>query len=136
MNAFVRVVIGVVAATACVPLAAAPRDGSATLVLTANVAPFCQVSQASSEVDLVNGEASFGPVREMCNTGYRVLASFVNLDQATVVTAQGSEALADDGTVAFERPMASKISQAWNVRDAVKHDPAAPVIVQVNVTPL
>jgi hypothetical protein len=137
MNAFFRTTMGVVAAFGSVASNAETRGGGdATLLLTASVAPFCQIALGSGEVQLSNGQANFGPVSETCNTSYRVLASFQNLDQATIVTADGSAPLANDGTVAFVRPSARKIVQNWALRDAVKHDPAAPVFVQVNVSPL
>jgi len=135
MNALVRTGIGMAAVLASAPSDAA-AGGGATLLLSATVAPFCQVGQASGEVQLSNGRAEFGPVSEICNTSYRVVASFQNLDQATIVTADGSAPLAQDGTVAFVRPSARKIVQNWTVRDAIKHDPAARVFVQVNVSPL
>jgi hypothetical protein len=140
MNALVRnsPLIVLASAALAAPAAAASDEAARTLVLSASVTSFCQVQQGSGEVELNNGEASFGPITEVCNSagGYRVLASFVNLDSATVVTSDGSAPLADDGTVAFVRPSARKIVQSWALRDAVKRDPAAPVFVQVNVSPL
>jgi len=140
MHAYARTLplIALLAAAALpAPAAAASDDASSTLLLTAQVTSFCQVVQGSGEVELSNGSASFG-VMEVCNSagGYRVLASFANLDSGTVVTADGSAELADDGTVTFVRPSARKFVQSWALRDAVKHDPAAPVFVQVNVSPL
>lgn len=136
MHASVRWLTAIVAATSCAPVSAANDGAARTLLLSASVSSFCQVRQASNEVALSNGEASFGPVTEVCNGGYRVLATFANLDSATIVTSDGSAPLADDGTVTFLRPTARRIVQNWEVRDAVKHDPAAPVFVQVNVSPL
>jgi hypothetical protein len=136
MPVLVRTLIGIAAVATCAPLTAAGDSATQTLLLSANVASFCRVQQASSDVELSNGEASFGPVTEVCNGAYRVLATFANLDSATIVTSDGSAPLADDGTVAFVRPTARKIVQNWEVRDAVKHDPAGPVFVQVNVSPL
>ena len=138
MHALARTLIAIGALASSASLAANPNADTRTLILTASVAPFCQVRQASSEVQLNGGEASLGPVTEVCNSagGYRVLASFVNLDRATIVTADGSAALGEDGTVTFVRPTARKLKQNWKVRDAVKRDPNAPVLVQVNVSPL
>ena len=140
MHAYARTLplIAFLAAALPAPAGAASDDAASSLLVTARVASFCQVLQGTGEVELSNGAASFGPVTEVCNSagGYRVLASFVNLDSATVVTADGSAPLDDDGTIAFVRPSARKIVQSWALRDAVKHDPAAPVFVQVNVSPL
>lgn len=121
----------------CTPALAA--DDQAVLTLTAVVKPFCRISH-DAEADhalLVDGAATLGSVREVCNTpnGYQVHARFINLDSGTLMAGAEALPISADGAVAFQFPSARSIVREWRIVDAVQ-PVAANIYMRVSISPI
>lgn len=131
-------------ASCCLPVglalsattASAEPGATRSIALSAHVASFCRVSHANDVAIISRGAADLGPVTEICNAGYRLVANFSNLRSATVRTGEGDVEMGSDGMVALTRPEARKIVQDWALRGAVKQVASAPVTVRFTVSPL
>lgn len=115
---------------------------SARLVirLHAEVAPFCRLYSAVSDdaVQIVNGEAELGQVREVCNlaSGYIVRADFSNLSGGSVAAGGETAAVDSSGSARFVYGEARAQTRQWALIDAQQVHPDAPVYLRLSISPI
>jgi len=118
---------------------AAPNDTIA-LRLRANVAPFCKIwfDNANESINIVNGSADIGSVREVCNTrfGYTIQANFVNLNTGTLNAGGETTAVDNMGMAKFNYGEAGANTRVWRLSDASPVATASPVYMQVVISPI
>lgn len=129
------------ASVAAYPVAAvaSPNDTIA-LRLRANVAPFCKIwfDNGNESINIVNGSADIGSVREVCNTrfGYTIQANFVNLNTGTLNAGGDTAAVDNMGMAKFNYGEAGANTRFWRLSDASPVAPASPVYMQVVISPI
>lgn len=118
---------------------ASPND-TINLRLRANVAPFCKIwfDNANESINIVNGSADIGSVREVCNThfGYTIQANFVNLNIGTLNAGGDTAAVDNMGMAKFNYGEAGANTRFWRLSDASPVAPASPVYMQVVISPI
>lgn len=138
MNRLLLIVLVALSGLLAVPAAAAGPDESAGLKVAAAAAPFCRLSaDFPASVQLIDGRAELGSVRELCNTsaGYEVRADFTNLSGGTVTAGSDSAALDRLGRASFRHTEARHQRRAWRLSKAVVRD-GGPVVVRLSIAPL
>jgi len=130
-------------AAAVIAVASSPASAEAparlVIYLHADVAPFCRVWAAESEnaVQLNNGQAALGTVREICNTaGYVIRADFSNLNGGTVIAGGETAAVDAQGSARFTYGEARSQTRNWQLSGAQQVQPAAPVYLRLSISPL
>lgn len=109
------------------------------LHLRAEVAPFCKIwFDGSDEINVIDGKAEIGNVREVCNTryGYNIKASFINLNAGTLTAGTESAAIDGFGLAEFNYGQAGANTRFWRLSDATPAVPASPVYMQVVISPI
>ena len=121
---------------------AAQASESATLVihLRAEGAPFCRLysPQNDAALDIVNGAAQLGPVREVCNLagGYTVRADFTNLSGGSVASGAEAATIDANGSASFTYGEARAKTNAWTLTQAHKVQADEPVYVRLSISPI
>jgi hypothetical protein len=121
---------------------AANATDSATLVLHlhAEGAPFCRLYSPANDsaVDIVDGEAQLGPVREVCNLagGYTVRADFTNLSGGSVASGAETATIDASGTVRFSYGEARAKTSNWALTHAQKVQAGEPVYLRLSISPI
>jgi hypothetical protein len=124
--------------TATAPAHAGKPD-SIRLHLRAEVAPFCKIwVDGSDTINVVDGKADIGNVREVCNTryGYNITANFLNLNTGTLTAGAESTAIDGLGLAQFSYGEAGANTRFWRLSDATLVAPASPVYMQVVISPI
>lgn len=108
------------------------------LHLRADVAPFCKIwVDGSDMINVVEGKADIGNVREVCNTqGYNITANFSNLNAGTLTAGAESTAIDGFGLAQFTYDEAGSNTRFWRLSDATPVAPASPVFMQVVISPI
>lgn len=115
----------------------AHADSGLTVRLTAHVSPFCRIyPPADDEIELRNGSAIIGDVREICNTpsGYDVSATFSNLASGTLDVG-GLDYMLVNGVVSRSSNEPAVRTMAWSLSDAQLAQTTLPVVMQVTISP-
>ena len=125
------------AATALVGLASpAFSEGMSRIDIVAVVPAYCQIgSPADPTLNLVDGSADIGAVREVCNTsgGSQVTAHFSNLSTGTLQVGGQSVAITNGEVIlSTDRPEVEMAD--WRLANAQPVDPNAPVTVELSIT--
>lgn len=121
---------------------AANAADSATLVihLHAEVAPFCRLYSAANDspVQIVDGQAQLGQVREVCNmaSGYVVHADFTNLSGGSVAAGAETAAVDAGGSARFSYDEARAQTRQWSLVDAQQVQPGLPVYLRLSISPI
>jgi hypothetical protein len=115
---------------------------SATLVIHihAEVAPFCRLYTAANDsaVQIVDGQAELGQVREVCNmaSGYVVRADFSNLSGGSVAAGGETATVDASGSVRFSYDEARAQTRQWALLDAQQVQPGLPVYLRLSISPI
>lgn len=139
LNRFLLITTVALSGGLAAPAAAAGADASADLRIAATVEPFCRLTaDHPDQLQLVDGRAEIGSVRELCNTaaGYEVRAHFSNLASGTVNAGSDSAVIDPRGGATFSSGEARHQRRIWSLRDAVLRDSGEMVMVRLSITPL
>ena len=121
---------------------AANAADSATLTihLHAEGAPFCRLYTAvnDSDVQIVDGQAQLGQVREVCNlaSGYVVHADFTNLSGGSVAAGTETAAVDANGSARFSYDEARAQTRQWALLNAQEVQPGLPVYLRLSISPI
>ena len=121
------------------PCTALAGSASVTIAINAHVDTFCQINAPQqSQINIVNGQADIGTVREICNTpsGYNVSAQFSNLSGGQLNVAGLGYAIDSTGLSVRHSNQAHVQSVDWQLTNAQLSQPGAPVVMQVTITPI
>lgn len=121
---------------------AANAADSATLVihLHAEGMPFCRLYSTvnDSAVEIVDGQAQLGQVREVCNlaSGYVVHADFTNLSGGSVTAGTETAQVDANGNARFSYDEARAQTRQWTLVNAQEVQSSQPVYLRLSISPI
>ncbi|MDQ2878621.1 MAG: hypothetical protein M3R41_06060 [Pseudomonadota bacterium] len=116
---------------------AAYADSSMSIQLVAHVDVFCHIYPPVNDViDVKNGFATIGQVREVCNTpsGYDVSTSFSNVTVGNL-NVDGKAYTLTNGSAMRSSDEPAVRTMAWTLSNAQLNEQSAPVVMQVTISP-